>query len=61
MKNKSGNFHKLENIVLVSTFFALWLAVMFEDTFENYIAYLFILSFGFLFFTKFGIIGIYSF
>lgn len=48
MKNKLGNFAKLESIVLVSTFFALWLAVMFEDTFQNYIAYLFILSFGIL-------------
>lgn len=47
-KNKLGNFAKLESIILVSTFFCLWLAVIFEDTFENYIAYLFILSFGIL-------------
>lgn len=48
MKNKLADFAKLESVVLVSTFFTLWLAVIFEDTFENYIAYLFILSFGIL-------------
>lgn len=39
---------KLENIVLVSTFFSLWLAVIFEDTVEQFMAYAFILSFGIL-------------
>lgn len=47
-KNKIEYFAKLESVILVGTFFCLWLAVIFEDTFENYIAYLFILSFGIL-------------
>ena len=47
-KNRIAYFAKLESVILVSTFFSLWLAVIFEDALEYIIAYLFILSFGIL-------------
>jgi len=48
MKNNESLTIKLESIVVVGTFFSLWLAVMFEDDVEHIIAYMFILSFGIL-------------
>jgi Brp/Blh family beta-carotene 15,15'-monooxygenase len=47
-KNKSVIFAKLESIILVCTFFSLWLTVVFEDTIEHVLAFMFILSFGIL-------------
>lgn len=48
IKNRYIDFVKLESVILVGTFFSLWLAVIFEDVIEQYIAYVFILSFGIL-------------
>jgi Brp/Blh family beta-carotene 15,15'-monooxygenase len=48
IKNKHIDFVKLESIIIVGTFFSLWLAVIFEDVIEHVMAYLVILSFGIL-------------
>ena len=48
VKNRIAYFAKLESVIVVSTFFSLWLAVIFEDALEYIVAYLFILSFGIL-------------
>ena len=47
-KKKYNYFAYLENFVLVSTFFSLWLAVKFEDNVQYIMAYIAILSFGIL-------------
>jgi len=39
---------KMNNLIIVGTFFFLWLAVFFEDSVENIFAYILILSFGIL-------------
>mgnify|MGYP003630485067 CR=1 FL=1 len=48
IKNKHINFSNLNSIIIVGTFFSLWLAVIFEDVIEHVMAYLVILSFGIL-------------
>ena len=48
MKKERGYFANLNSGMLVATFFALWLAVYFENTVENTLGYILILSFGIL-------------
>ncbi len=48
IKNSSVNFAKMESAIIVCTFFFLWLTVIFEDSIEYFMAYVFILSFGIL-------------
>lgn len=48
IKNRPVEFAKLESIVLVSTFFFLWLAVFFQESIEYFMAFILILSFGIL-------------
>ena len=48
MKKEGGHFANLNSAMLVATFFALWLAVYFEYTVEDTLAYILILSFGIL-------------
>ena len=46
--NSTSFFAKIDSITIVSTFFALWLAVFFDETVENGLAYFLILTFGIL-------------
>lgn len=46
MKNKGQILIDLSNFMVVATFFSLWLAVQFEEVFENVAAYVLILSLG---------------
>ena len=48
MKNDIAKFSDLDSWMLVATFFTLWLAVFFESRIEDFLAYLFIFSFGIL-------------
>ena len=48
MKNDIAKFSDLDSWMLVATFFTLWLAVFFESSIEDFLAYLFIFSFGIL-------------
>ncbi|MGB5359723.1 MAG: Brp/Blh family beta-carotene 15,15'-dioxygenase, partial [Eudoraea sp.] len=48
MHKKEVDFTKLQAVMLVATFFSLWLAVYFENAVENLLAYVLILSFGIL-------------
>ena len=48
MKSGKGNTGKLNSVMLVATFFSLWLAVYFENNVEDALAYVLILSFGIL-------------
>ena len=48
MKNNATLNMNLSSFMIVSTFFALWLAVQFEESIENIFAYILILSFGIL-------------
>lgn len=48
IKNNHIDFANLESLIIVGTFFSLWLAVIFEDAIEQYISFVFILSFGIL-------------
>ena len=46
-KNITQNID-IGNFTIVTTFFSLWLAIYFEETFENILAYFLILTFGIL-------------
>ena len=48
MKSEKENIGKLNSVMLVATFFSLWLAVYFENNVEDALAYILILSFGIL-------------
>jgi Brp/Blh family beta-carotene 15,15'-monooxygenase len=48
MENVSLKYGKLHSFIVVSTFFALWLAVFFGDHVEHLLAYVLILTFGIL-------------
>jgi Brp/Blh family beta-carotene 15,15'-monooxygenase len=48
MENMALNYGKLHSFIVVSTFFALWLAVFFGELVENILAYSLILTFGIL-------------
>ncbi|WP_273565974.1 Brp/Blh family beta-carotene 15,15'-dioxygenase [Maribacter halichondriae] len=48
MKNTSAIITEMNNMIIVATFFFLWLAIFFEDAVENIFAYILILSFGIL-------------
>ncbi len=48
MKSEKGHNTRLNSVMLVATFFSLWLAVYFEDNVEDALAYALILSFGIL-------------
>ncbi len=48
MENTTLKYGKLHSFIVVSTFFALWLAVFFGDDVENILAYVLILTFGIL-------------
>ncbi len=48
MDEKGGYFGRLNSVMLVATFFSLWLAVYLENRVEDTLAYVMILSFGIL-------------
>lgn len=48
MQKKVPSAVNLSGFVIVATFFSLWLAVQFEESIENMLAYVLILSFGIL-------------
>lgn len=48
MKNSRVHNIDLESFTIVATFFALWIAVTFENDIENILAYVLILTFGIL-------------
>ncbi|CAN0604007.1 unnamed protein product, partial [Ectocarpus sp. 12 AP-2014] len=48
LKKSSIQNIDLESFTIVTTFFALWLAVTFENNIENILAYVLILTFGIL-------------
>lgn len=48
MKKKDSSIVNLSSFMIVSTFFSLWLAVQFDESVENILAYILILSFGIL-------------
>ena len=48
LKKSSVQNLDLESVIIVVTFFALWLAVTFENNIENILAYILILTFGIL-------------
>ncbi len=48
MEKKAIKNIDLGSFTIVATFFSLWLAIYFEETYENILAYLLILTFGIL-------------